>query len=145
MQKPAAKAPNLEEEAMPTTKNSKQLKQTKALEDQLRSRLAELKSHLDLLRKEMIIEDDVDDEAMQASRTAIASLPSSQWTAKFVTFPKSSKHWNASLKTNTEFASPVKQRFPTIASRLFLGHGNALSALAEELIERSNASWASPH
>jgi DnaK suppressor protein len=74
LQKPAAKAPNLGEEAMPTTKNSKQLKQTKALEDQLRSRLAELKSHLDLLRKEMIIEDDVDDEAMQASRNGNREL-----------------------------------------------------------------------
>jgi RNA polymerase-binding protein DksA len=53
---------------MPTTKISKESKQTKVLEDQLRSRLAELKNHLDLLRKEMIIEDEVDDEAMQASR-----------------------------------------------------------------------------
>jgi DnaK suppressor protein len=56
------------EEAMPTVKNSKQSKQTKVFEDLLRSRLAELKNHLDLLRKEMIIEDEVDDEAMQASR-----------------------------------------------------------------------------
>jgi len=53
---------------MPTAKNSKQSKQTKAFEALLRSRLAELKNHLDLLRKEMIIEDEVDDEAMQASR-----------------------------------------------------------------------------
>ncbi len=59
---------------MPTTKNSKQSKQTKALEGQLRSRLAELNSHLDLLRKEMIIEDDVDDEAMQASRNGNREL-----------------------------------------------------------------------
>lgn len=53
---------------MPTAKSSKQSKQTKVLEDQLRSRLSELKNHSDLLRKEMIIEDEVDDEAMQASR-----------------------------------------------------------------------------
>jgi RNA polymerase-binding protein DksA len=53
---------------MPTTKNSKQSKQTKVFEALLRSRLAELKNHLDLLRKEMIVEDEVDDEAMQASR-----------------------------------------------------------------------------
>src|SRR5580698_3827397 len=56
------------EEAMPTAKSNKLSKQTKALEEQLRSRLAELKNHLDLLRKEMIVEDEVDDEAMQASR-----------------------------------------------------------------------------
>jgi DnaK suppressor protein len=62
------RAPNLGEEAMPTTKNAKPSKQMKAFEDLLRSRLAELKSHLDLLRKEMIVEDEVDDEAMQASR-----------------------------------------------------------------------------
>jgi RNA polymerase-binding protein DksA len=59
---------NLGEEAMPTAKSSNQSKQTKVLENQLRSRLAELKNHLDLLRKEMIVEDEVDDEAMQASR-----------------------------------------------------------------------------
>ena len=53
---------------MPTAKSNKLSKQTKALEEQLRSRLAELKNHLDLLRKEMIVEDEVDDEAMQASR-----------------------------------------------------------------------------
>lgn len=53
---------------MPTAKSSKQSKQMKALEAQLRSRLAELKNHVELLRKEMIIEDEVDDEAMQASR-----------------------------------------------------------------------------
>ena len=64
----AVRALNLGEEAMPTTKNSKQSKQTKVFEDLLRSRLAELKNHLDLLRKEMIVEDEVDDEAMQASR-----------------------------------------------------------------------------
>jgi DnaK suppressor protein len=53
---------------MPTAKNTKQSKQTKAFEALLRSRLEELKNHLDLLRKEMIVEDEVDDEAMQASR-----------------------------------------------------------------------------
>jgi DnaK suppressor protein len=53
---------------MPTAKSNKLSKQTKALEEQLRSRLAELKNHLDLLRKEMIVGDEVDDETMQASR-----------------------------------------------------------------------------
>jgi RNA polymerase-binding protein DksA len=52
---------------MSTTKNGKPSKQTKIFEDLLRSRLTELKNHLDLLRKE-IVEDEVDDEAMQASR-----------------------------------------------------------------------------
>jgi RNA polymerase-binding protein DksA len=61
-------APTWGEEAMSTTKNGKPSKQTKIFEDLLRSRLTELKNHLDLLRKEMIIEDEVDDEAMQASR-----------------------------------------------------------------------------
>jgi RNA polymerase-binding protein DksA len=71
---PAARAPNLGEEAMPTAKSSKQSKQTKVLEHQLRSRLAQLKNHLDLLRKEMIVEDEVDDEAMQASRNGNREL-----------------------------------------------------------------------
>jgi len=53
---------------MPTANRSKPSKQMKVLEAQLRSRLAELKNHVELLRKEMIIEDEVDDEAMQASR-----------------------------------------------------------------------------
>jgi RNA polymerase-binding protein DksA len=53
---------------MAIIRNNKQSKQTKIFENLLRSRLAELKNHLDLLRKEMIIEDEVDDEAMQASR-----------------------------------------------------------------------------
>jgi RNA polymerase-binding protein DksA len=52
---------------MSTTKNGKPSKQTKIFEDLLGSRLTELKNHLDLLRKE-IVEDEVDDEAMQASR-----------------------------------------------------------------------------
>ena len=52
--------------SLPRTANRQ--KQTKIFEDLLRSRLTELKNHLDLLRKEMIIEDEVDDEAMQASR-----------------------------------------------------------------------------
>ncbi|MGB6685399.1 MAG: TraR/DksA family transcriptional regulator [Candidatus Acidiferrum sp.] len=62
------------EEAMPTVNNSKQSKQWKMFEDLLRSRLAELKSHLDLMRKEMIVEDEVDDEAMQASRNGNREL-----------------------------------------------------------------------
>jgi DnaK suppressor protein len=64
----AARAPNMGEEVMPTAKNRKPSKQSKVFEGLLRSRLAELKKHLDLLRKEMIIKDEVDDEAMQASR-----------------------------------------------------------------------------
>lgn len=59
---------------MPTAKSGKSSKQMKVFEDLLRSRLAGLKSHLDQLRKEMIVEDEVDDEAMQASRNGNRDL-----------------------------------------------------------------------
>ncbi|MGC1618867.1 MAG: TraR/DksA family transcriptional regulator [Candidatus Acidiferrum sp.] len=59
---------------MPTANNSKPSKQKKTFEDLLRSKLAELKSHLDLLRKEIIVEDEVDDEVMQASRSGNREL-----------------------------------------------------------------------
>src|SRR5277367_1683100 len=40
----------------------------KPFENLLRTRLAELTAHLDQLRKEIVIDDEVDDEAMQAFR-----------------------------------------------------------------------------
>ena len=40
----------------------------KAFEDLLRSRLAELTVHINQLRSEMVVEDEVDDEITQASR-----------------------------------------------------------------------------
>jgi DnaK suppressor protein len=55
------------EEAMRTKKKEKK-EQFKPFENLLRIRLAELTAHLDQLRKEIIIEDEVDDEASQAYR-----------------------------------------------------------------------------
>jgi|SRR5580658_6959244 RNA polymerase-binding protein DksA len=54
---------------MSTNKTNKQSNRTKTFEDLLRSRLAELRTHVDQLRKDMMIEDEVDDEAMQASQS----------------------------------------------------------------------------
>lgn len=44
-------------------------KRLKTFENLLRSSLAELRSQLDELRREMVVEDEVDDEATQASRS----------------------------------------------------------------------------
>jgi len=53
---------------MQTKKKEKQSNRLKTFEDLLRSRLAELASHVDQLRRDLIIDDEVDDEAMQAFR-----------------------------------------------------------------------------
>jgi DnaK suppressor protein len=55
---------------MQTMKNERQSKRLKHFEKVLRSRLAELKNHVDQLRRELVIEDDVDDEVTQASRNS---------------------------------------------------------------------------
>lgn len=54
---------------MSTNKKPKPSKRTQTCEDILRSRLAELRAHVDQLRKDMMVEDEVDDEAMQASQS----------------------------------------------------------------------------
>jgi len=55
---------------MHAMKNERQSKRLKTFEKELRSRLAELKNHVDQLRQELVIEDDVDDELTQASRSS---------------------------------------------------------------------------
>jgi hypothetical protein len=52
-----------------TVKNERQSRRLKNFEKVSRSRLAELKNHVDQLRRELVIEDDVQDEATQASRS----------------------------------------------------------------------------
>jgi RNA polymerase-binding transcription factor DksA len=53
---------------MRTKKKEKQ--RLKAFEDLLDSRLVELRSHVEQLRQEIVIEEEADDEPMQASRTS---------------------------------------------------------------------------
>jgi RNA polymerase-binding protein DksA len=53
---------------MRNMKNEKQSKRVENFENLLRSRLAELSNHVDQLRQELVVEDDVDDELTQASR-----------------------------------------------------------------------------
>jgi DnaK suppressor protein len=55
---------------MHTMRNERQSKRLKTFEKELRSRLAELTNHVDQLRHELVIEDDVDDELTQASRSS---------------------------------------------------------------------------
>jgi hypothetical protein len=59
---------------MQTNKNGKQLKSRNNFENLLRSRLAELKSHLDQLRQDLVVEDEIDDEATQAARNGNRDL-----------------------------------------------------------------------
>lgn len=47
-------------------KNERQSKRLKNFEKVLQSRLAELRNHVDQLKRELLIEDDVDDEVTQA-------------------------------------------------------------------------------
>jgi DnaK suppressor protein len=54
---------------MQTKKKEKQSHRLNTFENLLRSRLAELTSHVDQLRRELVIDDEVDDEAMQAFRS----------------------------------------------------------------------------
>jgi DnaK suppressor protein len=56
------------EEAMRTKKREKQQK-FEPFENLLRTRLAELTAHLDQLRREIVIDDEVDDEVQQAYRS----------------------------------------------------------------------------
>jgi DnaK suppressor protein len=56
------------EEAMRTKKKEKQ-QRFQPFEDLLRTRLADLTAHLDQLRREIIIDDEVDDEVQQAYRS----------------------------------------------------------------------------
>jgi DnaK suppressor protein len=59
---------------MRTNKNGKQSKSMNHFENLLHSRLAELKSHLDQLRRDLIVEDEIDDEATQATRNGNRDL-----------------------------------------------------------------------
>jgi DnaK suppressor protein len=54
---------------MHTKKKDKPSNRLNTFESLLRSRLAELTSHVDQLRRELVIDDEVDDEAMQAFRS----------------------------------------------------------------------------
>ena len=54
---------------MPTKKKEKQSSRLKGFENLLRSRLAELTNHVEQLRRELVIDDEVDDEATQAFRS----------------------------------------------------------------------------
>jgi DnaK suppressor protein len=49
-------------------------KQLKSLEQELRTRLTALTNHVSKLREEMLVEDDVDDEATQAFRSSSRDL-----------------------------------------------------------------------
>ena len=51
------------------TKKQDKHQRSKPFENLLRTRLAELTAHLDQLRKEIVIDDEVDDEATQAYRS----------------------------------------------------------------------------
>jgi DnaK suppressor protein len=51
-------------------KNERLAKRVKTFENLLRSRLAELKNHVDQLRRELFVDDEVDDEVTQASRSS---------------------------------------------------------------------------
>jgi DnaK suppressor protein len=51
------------------TKKKEKLEKFKPFENLLRARLAELTAHLDQLRQEIVVDDDVDDEATQAYRS----------------------------------------------------------------------------
>ena len=53
---------------MHTKNRERKSKKLKIFESLLRSRLTELRTHLDQLRQEIVVDDEVDDEAMQASR-----------------------------------------------------------------------------
>jgi DnaK suppressor protein len=55
---------------MQTMRNERQSKRLETFEKVLRSRLAELKNHVDQWRRELVIKDDVDDELTQASRSS---------------------------------------------------------------------------
>jgi DnaK suppressor protein len=55
---------------MQTKQNERQSKRLKVFENQLRARLLELGDHLEQLRREMLIEDDIDDEATHAFRNS---------------------------------------------------------------------------
>jgi DnaK suppressor protein len=55
---------------MQPMKNERQPKRVKNFENLLRSRLAELSNHVDQLRRELVIKEDVDDEVTQASRSS---------------------------------------------------------------------------
>jgi DnaK suppressor protein len=59
---------------MRINKNRNRSKSMHNFEILLRSRLAELKNHLDQLRKDMLVEDEVDDEATQAARNGNRDL-----------------------------------------------------------------------
>lgn len=54
---------------MQTKKRESQSKRVKSFESLLRCRLEELRNHVDQLRREMVVEDEVDDEATQAFRS----------------------------------------------------------------------------
>jgi DnaK suppressor protein len=54
---------------MQTKKKENQANRFGSFESLLRSRLEELRNHVDLLRREIVVEDEVDDEATQASRS----------------------------------------------------------------------------
>lgn len=51
-------------------KNERLSKGVKTFENLLRSRLAELKNHVDQLRRDLVVDDEVDDEVTQASRSS---------------------------------------------------------------------------
>lgn len=57
-------------EGMQSMKNKRQSKRVNKFEDLLRSKLAELCNHVDQLRRELVVEDDVDDELTQATRSS---------------------------------------------------------------------------
>jgi hypothetical protein len=95
---------------MRTNKSSKQLKSRNNFENLLRSRLAELKSHLDQLRQDLVVEDEIDDEATVATRNGNRDLVILTMDREIRIFLRSSKHWSASPATNTEFASVVKRQ-----------------------------------
>jgi RNA polymerase-binding protein DksA len=60
----------LERKRYKPMKNERPFKGVKTFENLLRSRLAELKNHVDQLRRELVVDDEVDDEVTQASRSS---------------------------------------------------------------------------
>jgi len=65
----------------------------------------------------------------------------SRWNARFELFSKSSKRWNASPKSPTEFASHVKRQFTTNDYWPYLGRFCARTVQAVESTETSGFTW----
>ncbi|HEY6389608.1 MAG TPA: hypothetical protein VIX91_28315 [Candidatus Acidoferrum sp.] len=127
---------------MRTNKSSKQLKSRNNFENLLRSRLAELKSHLDQLRQDLVVEDEIDDEATQATRNGNRDLV-------VLTMDREIRNISEIEQALERIArneyGAVKRQSRRTASKPSLGHDSVWTVPAEESTESSNASLGAPH